>query len=82
MGFPCAQSYFVGFGACPVISQIFLQLLCHLSQGCNKVVWGAVGAAVVITLITIMAVYVSSKLKLRVCTRATVCLCFQSERSA
>lgn len=37
---------------------------------------GAVGAAVVITLITIMAVYVSSKWKLTgpgVCMRLTVC---------
>uniref|UniRef100_A0A7N8XMF8 Fibroblast activation protein, alpha n=1 Tax=Mastacembelus armatus TaxID=205130 RepID=A0A7N8XMF8_9TELE len=32
-----------------------------LSQGCNKVLWGVVGAAVVIMLITIPAVYFSSK---------------------
>ncbi|XP_068429138.1 dipeptidyl peptidase 4 [Clinocottus analis] len=36
-----------------------LQLLCHLSQGCSKVLWGLIGAAVVITLITISAVYYS-----------------------
>ena len=30
-------------------------------QGCSKVMWAAVGAAVVITLITIPAVYYSSK---------------------
>uniref|UniRef100_A0A4W6FZE0 Fibroblast activation protein, alpha n=1 Tax=Lates calcarifer TaxID=8187 RepID=A0A4W6FZE0_LATCA len=34
-------------------------------QGCNKVLWGVVGAAVVITLITIPAVYFSSKLQLK-----------------
>lgn len=50
----------------------FLQLLCHLWQGCNKVAWAAVGAAVVITLITITAVYVSSKWKL---TGPCVCVC-------
>uniref|UniRef100_A0A8C9ZJE2 Fibroblast activation protein, alpha n=1 Tax=Sander lucioperca TaxID=283035 RepID=A0A8C9ZJE2_SANLU len=38
---------------------MFLQLLCHLSQGCSKVLWGVIGAAVVITLITIPAVYFS-----------------------
>uniref|UniRef100_A0AAQ4Q1Q9 Fibroblast activation protein, alpha n=1 Tax=Gasterosteus aculeatus aculeatus TaxID=481459 RepID=A0AAQ4Q1Q9_GASAC len=35
---------------------------CHLSQGCSKLLMGATGAAVVITLITICAVYYSSKL--------------------
>uniref|UniRef100_A0A665UEW6 Dipeptidyl peptidase 4-like n=1 Tax=Echeneis naucrates TaxID=173247 RepID=A0A665UEW6_ECHNA len=35
--------------------------VCHLSQGCNKVLWGLLGTAVVITLITIPAVYYSSK---------------------
>uniref|UniRef100_A0A8C9ZJ26 Fibroblast activation protein, alpha n=1 Tax=Sander lucioperca TaxID=283035 RepID=A0A8C9ZJ26_SANLU len=39
---------------------MFLQLLCHLSQGCSKVLWGVIGAAVVITLITIPAVYFKS----------------------
>lgn len=34
---------------------------CHLSQGCSKLLMGATGAAVVITLITICAVYYSSK---------------------
>uniref|UniRef100_A0A665UG50 Dipeptidyl peptidase 4-like n=1 Tax=Echeneis naucrates TaxID=173247 RepID=A0A665UG50_ECHNA len=29
--------------------------VCHLSQGCNKVLWGLLGTAVVITLITIPA---------------------------
>uniref|UniRef100_A0A665UH24 Dipeptidyl peptidase 4-like n=1 Tax=Echeneis naucrates TaxID=173247 RepID=A0A665UH24_ECHNA len=33
--------------------------VCHLSQGCNKVLWGLLGTAVVITLITIPAVYYS-----------------------
>lgn len=41
-----------------------LPLLCHLSQGCsNKVMWGVIGAAVVITLITIPAVIYNSKLE-------------------
>lgn len=60
----------------------FFQLLCHLSQGCNKVAWGAVGAAVVITLITITVVYVSSKWKLTgPCVCVTVSVYFQLERS-
>uniref|UniRef100_A0A3Q1GUT4 Fibroblast activation protein, alpha n=1 Tax=Acanthochromis polyacanthus TaxID=80966 RepID=A0A3Q1GUT4_9TELE len=33
-------------------------------QGCSKVIWGVVGAAVVITIITVPAVYYSSKFKL------------------
>lgn len=42
----------------------FSRNLCvTFSQGCNKVLWGVIGAAVVITLITIPAVYFSSKLQ-------------------
>lgn len=52
--------------SCCVLSEDFyrLPLLCHLSQGCsNKVMWGVIGAAVVITLITIPAVIYNSKLE-------------------
>lgn len=44
---------------------VFVSLLCvSPSQVCSKVLWGVVGAAVVIVLITIPAVYYSSKFKL------------------
>lgn len=43
------------------VTGIFFCNFCVTFQGCSKVLWGAVGAAVVITLITVTAVYLNSK---------------------